>query len=74
MKQPHGRAIFDGFEKAEPPAASDEKREIVLIAKRDGRTFREAVNALRDYMLEKDSHVSIRWCEKFAYEIWKEQR
>lgn len=75
----HGRVIFDGLEKAEPPTANtteskaDEKREIVLRAKRNGWTFRQAVSALRDYMLEKDSHVSIRWCEKFAYEIWKEQ-
>lgn len=50
----------------------DEKREIVLRAKREGRTFREAVHLLHDYMIEKDSRMSILWCEKFASEVWKE--
>lgn len=75
-----GRVIFDGLEKAEPMVgdltakAKDEKREIVLRVKRAGGTLREATDLLRDYMTEKDSCVSIRWCIKFAYEVWMEEQ
>lgn len=74
----HGRVIFDGLEKAEPLNAEggrqrDEKREIVLRVKRGGGKTIEAVRLLHDYMHEKDSRVSRRWCEEFVWKIWKEE-
>lgn len=73
----HGRVIFEGLEKAEPVSAeggrqkADEKREIVLRVKRGGGKPTEAVALLMDYMREKDSSVSRKWCEKYVWDIWE---
>ncbi|MDL1909730.1 hypothetical protein FBQ81_03400 [Chloroflexi bacterium CFX6] len=50
----------------------DEKAALILRIRDGGGTFRDAVNALHEYMHDKDSFVTLRWCERFAWKIWKE--
>lgn len=52
---------------------ADEKREIVKRVLSAGGSVEEAVDALRDYMNEKDSHMSLRWCEWFVREVMKNE-
>lgn len=75
-----GKTYFMGVEgKIEQPNATkeegkkDEKKELILRIKRGGGKFSQAVEALHDYMREKDSQVTRQWCERFVLKIWKEE-
>lgn len=77
-----GKTYFMGVDGKveEPPNAKeegrrikDEKREIVLKIKQSGGRALDAVAMLHDYMREKDSPVTMRWCQAFVLKIWKEE-
>ncbi len=50
----------------------DEKHDLVLRIKANGGTIRDAIDALMDYMHDKDSPVTRTWCETFILKIWKD--
>lgn len=82
-----GKVIFDGAQAdlTPPPTplhrkntdgegSRDAKREIVRRALRAGGTKRQARDALYDYMREKDSPMSLVWCEWFVEKVVKEMK
>jgi hypothetical protein len=66
-----GKMIFQGVagEVVLPTTVveeEDEKQRLVRRHLRNGGHIEDTVNALRDYMVEKDSRVTLRWCREFV--------
>jgi hypothetical protein len=52
-----------------PLETKDEKEELVRRVLKSGGTWREAADALQDYMQEKDSPMSKAWCVQFVAKV-----
>ncbi len=72
----HGRVELVGMTgKVEKPMeAKDEKEELVKRVLKAGGTWREAAQALQEYMEEKDSHMSEAWCVQFVAKVKLEMK